>query len=93
VRAGAKFVPSIRTKVKPNAGPLSGVTFVTVGPAETAEIMIARLFVAVCAGEDESVTVTVKVELPAVVGVPVMAPVEAARLSPAGSDPVVTAQL
>jgi hypothetical protein len=39
-----------------------------------------------------SVTVTVKVELPFVVGVPEIAPL-VARASPAGSEPVVTAKL
>ena len=38
-------------------------------------------------GKLESVTVAVKLTLPAVVGVPVMAPVEAFSVSPAGSDP------
>ena len=42
---------------------------------------------ATCAGDDESVTWTVKVLTCLVVAVPVMAPVEAARLSPAGSEP------
>ena len=37
------------------------------------------------------VAVTVKVELPGVVGVPVMAPVARLRTKPAGSVPVVTA--
>jgi len=46
-----------------------------------------RLFVAVCAGELESVTLTVKDEVPDAVGVPEMMPVEAARLNPAGKDP------
>lgn len=34
-----------------------------------------------------SVSLTLKLEVPAVVGVPVMAPLEAFRLSPAGKDP------
>ena len=36
----------------------------------------------------ESVACTVKLAVPVAVGVPVMAPVEAFRLSPAGSDPL-----
>lgn len=39
-----------------------------------------------------SVTCTVKDESPAVVGVPVIAPAEL-RLNPAGSDPLITAQV
>jgi hypothetical protein len=54
-------------------------------------ITIERAAVAVRAvGVVESVTVTVKSEVAAAVGVPVMAPVEASRLSPAGKVPVVT---
>ena len=34
-----------------------------------------RCFVAICAGEPESVAVTVKANVPAVVGVPLSAPV------------------
>jgi hypothetical protein len=40
-----------------------------------------------------SVTVTVKVLCPDVVGTPVMSPVDASTLSPAGSDPEVTDQV
>src|SRR5262245_42271940 len=39
----------------------------------------------------ESVAVTVKVDTPAAVGVPEMAPLAAASARPAGSDPLVTA--
>jgi hypothetical protein len=62
-------------------------------PEPVAETAMERLAGAVCAGLSESVTVTVKLEVPAVVGVPVMSPVEASRVSPAGSVPVVTDQL
>lgn len=49
---------------------------------------------AVCGvGRVESVAVTVKVEVPVAVGVPVMAPVLASSDRPAGSEPVVTAQV
>jgi hypothetical protein len=44
-------------------------------------------------GDSESVTVTVIGDVPDVVGVPEMAPVELFRDSPAGRVPVVTAQL
>jgi hypothetical protein len=47
-----------------------------------------RLFVAVEAGDAVSVTRTVKFEVPAVVGVPVILPVEAFRAKPPGSVPV-----
>jgi hypothetical protein len=45
------------------------------------------------AGLDESFTVTVTGKLPPVVGIPVMTPVLAVRLSPPGSFPVVIDQL
>ena len=57
------------------------------------ETVIDRLAEAVLAGLLESVTCTVKLEVPAAVGVPVMAPVEALRLSPAGSEPLVSDQV
>ena len=56
------------------------------------EIVIDKLAVAVLAGLLESVTSTVKLEVPDALGVPVIAPLEASRLSPAGSDPLVTVQ-
>jgi hypothetical protein len=43
-------------------------------------------------GVVESVTCTVKVELPGLLGVPVMAPLDE-RLRPAGSEPVVIAHV
>ena len=49
--------------------------------------------VAVCTGEDESVTLTVNVEDPAVDGVPEITPVEAASVKPAGSEPVDTTKV
>ena len=55
-------------------------------------IVIDRLAEAVLAGLLESVTVTVKLEVPEAVGVPVMAPV-VLRLSPAGSEPDVSDQV
>jgi len=50
-------------------------------------IVIVSFELAVCAGLPESVTVTVTVELPAVVGVPVM--VQPFRIKPSGSVPVI----
>jgi len=49
--------------------------------------------VAVLAGLLESITSTVKLEMPEVLGVPVIAPLEALRLSPAGSEPLMSAQV
>ena len=57
------------------------------------ETVIDRLAEAALAGMLESVTVTVKLEVPEVLGLPVIAPLEAPRLSPAGSDPEVIAQV
>jgi hypothetical protein len=56
-------------------------------------IVMLRFAVAVLVGLSESVTVTVKLIAPTCgpVGLPVIAPVEALRLSPAGRLPVVTA--
>ena len=56
------------------------------------ETVIDRLAEAVLAGLLESVACTVKLEVPEALGVPVIAPLEALRLSPAGSDPLVTVQ-
>ena len=60
-------------------------------------IVIDKLAEAVLAGLLESVTVTVKLHGPiafgGTVGVPVMAPLEALRLSPAGSEPEVIDQV
>ena len=48
---------------------------------------------AVCGGAAASCTPTVKLAVPAVVGVPVMAPVELFSVSPAGNDPAVIAHV
>jgi hypothetical protein len=58
-----------------------------------AETVIDRLAVAVLAGLLESVTFTVKLEVPDALGVPVIAPLEVLRLSPAGSEPLVSDQV
>ena len=57
---------------------------------ETVIIVIVNCALAVSIAA--SVTCTVKDETPAVVGVPVIAPAEL-RLNPAGSDPLITAQV
>ena len=59
-------------------------------PAVTAMLMPA---VAVCAGLELSATWTVKLLVPATVGVPLMTPVDAARLRPAGRRPLRTDQM
>jgi len=66
---------------------------VVVTESGATETVIDRLAVAVLAGLLESVTSTVKPEVPDALGVPVMAPDEALRLSPAGSEPLITAQV
>jgi len=59
-----------------------------------AATVMLRAFVAVCAvGVVESVTCTVKLNVPDVVGVPEMAPVEDVKLRPAGRDPELMLQL
>ena len=57
-----------------------------------AETVIDKLAVAVLAGLLESVAWTVKLEVPVTVGVPVIAPDEALRLSPVGSEPLISEQ-
>jgi hypothetical protein len=70
----------------------SGEVVVTVN-AGTGLTIIERAFVAVLAvGVVESVTVTVKFEVAAVVGVPEITPAELS-VNPAGSVPVVTAHV
>ena len=59
---------------------------IVTGVTAAATVML-RAFVAVCCGEEESLTWTVKVEVPADVGVPLIWPVEAASVRPAGKVP------
>ena len=47
-----------------------------------------RLAVTLCVGVSESVTLAVKLKVPAEVGVPVIAPVDELRLRPGGKLPV-----
>jgi hypothetical protein len=54
---------------------------------DAALIVMERLAVCDCAGEEESLTFAVKVEVAAAVGVPVMTPVDEFSASPAGSVP------
>jgi len=58
-----------------------------------AETVIDKLAEAVLAGLLESVTCIVKLEVPDALGVPVIAPDAALRLSPAGSEPEVSDQV
>ena len=55
-------------------------------------MVILRFVVALCAGELESVALTVNAEVPAVVGVPLICP-ELLRVSPAGKPPELIDQL
>jgi hypothetical protein len=64
-----------------------------VGVAGAAAINRVTVAFADCADELASVTVTPNEKLPLAVGVPEMIPELAARLSPAGSLPVVTLQV
>ena len=57
------------------------------------EIVMLSDFEAVCAGELESFTWTVKEEVPDPVGVPVICPEELPSVSPAGREPEVIDQL
>ena len=56
-------------------------------------IVMLKAFEAVSAGVLESVAVTVKLAVPAVVGVPEITPVAPARAKPVGSEPAVTDQV
>jgi hypothetical protein len=51
------------------------------------------VLVAVCGEAAESRTCTVKEKSPEAVGVPLIAPLEAFKLNPAGSEPEVTLQV
>jgi hypothetical protein len=66
---------------------------VVVTESGAAETVIDKLAEAVLAGLLESVTVAVKLEVPEAVGLPVIAPDEAFKLSPVGSDPDVSDQV
>jgi len=63
------------------------IAVVIVKPAAPTTMLVAC--VAVCAGDPLSVTFAVNETVPAVVGVPVTAPVVALIVNPAGSAPTV----
>ena len=73
------------------AVPPGSDTVVTVGGWAAAATAILNAFVPLLFAA--SVTCTVNDTVPAVVGVPEITPVDAARLKPAGSDPALTLQL
>ena len=56
-------------------------------------IVMVSAFVVVCGGVPESVAFTVKLAVPATVGVPVIAPVPAFSDNPAGNDPLARDQV
>ena len=56
-------------------------------------MLIPKAFVAVIGGAALSFTWIVKLEVPADVGVPLIAPEMESRVKPAGSDPPLTDQL
>jgi hypothetical protein len=74
--------------------PIASGEFVVILNAAGAVTVIERACVAVAAGEDESVTFTVKLlAASAVVGIPEMSPVVAFRLRPAGRAPAESDQV
>jgi hypothetical protein len=56
-------------------------------PAYFFEILMVRAFVAVPAGDELSLTATVKLKFATFVGVPVLVPVVGSRARPAGKAP------
>ena len=56
-------------------------------------VLMTILNAAVAVPDTESVTRTVKLDVPVVVGTPEIMPVDAARVRPAGSVPVLRLQL
>ena len=59
-------------------------------PEAAAETAIEKDWLAVCAGELESVTFSVKEEVPLAVGDPLIVPVDAPSANPAGNVPLVS---
>ena len=57
------------------------------------DTVIEKALVEVCTGELESDTWMVKLEVPEVVGIPEIEPVDVPKLSPAGSEPELRVQL
>ena len=79
---------SVAEYAEPTA-PFGRVVVVIVRDAGAAIVMV-NVFVALCA---PAVTCAVKVKVPVVVGVPVMAPVLAFSVKPAGRDPEASDQV
>ena len=71
----------------PTVPPVSGLAVLMVSVAEL--MVSANAFDAVCGVPAESCACTVKFAVPAVVGVPVIAPVEPFSVRPAGNAPTV----
>ena len=63
------------------------------GDCDSGLTMIDSAALACCAGDPMSLTVTVKLVVPAAVGVPEITPVDAFRVNPAASDPELTDQV
>jgi hypothetical protein len=63
------------------------------GVGAAATVMLSDCVAVSAAGMFESVTIAVKLNVPAVVGVPEIVPLAAANVKPAGSVPVLTLQL
>ena len=62
-------------------------------PDAAAEITMEKVWLAVWLGELESVTFSVKEEVPLAAGDPLIVPVEAPRVNPAGKVPLATDQV
>jgi hypothetical protein len=69
--------------------PLGSETVVIVSVGAVELMLMENGLVAFCAGEEESVTCTVKLDWPVLVGVPLMVP-PLLKLRPAGNAPDVT---
>ena len=90
-------VPPLPASVVEYAVPLcpAGTELVVIctGVTAAATVMLSDCVAVFGVGEVESVTFAVKLKLPEVVGVPLICPDVAFRLSPAGSAPELTDQL
>jgi len=92
VTPDTKFVPiMVKERLEDPAGALEGESDVIVGTGFVALLTrIDSALLAVCLGLEESWACIVKLEVPAVVGVPVMAPVPLFSDRPAGRAPLLT---
>ena len=87
-------VPPVAARVAEYGAPTTAVGSEVVVICNCApEIVSVRLTEAVCASEPESVTLNVRGAFAAAVGVPLICPVDALRVRPAGSVPEVNCQL